>query len=205
MEEDDDLQTFKRIVGERGKELQIEWEDGELEWFLKSELRKWAPDAVEDWENAEEPEPLVVCSERELEEGVRKLATLLEDAKRAGDPIVFHVGAGISTAAGVPDFRGANGLWTTQRQPDALPSLQQVQPTATHRALVTLQQHGYITHLVSQNYDGLLLRAGFPAKDLSEIHGNLFVERCDDCLKEWQRAGGRFGSPESASASSKTA
>ena len=182
------MQSFRRIVAEKDGQVQIEWEDGELEWMDKEELRECAPDAVEDWEEAEEPEPLIIGTDAELKAGVGRLADLLKAAKREAKvgEIVFHVGAGISTAAGVPDFRGPNGLWTSSR-PDALPEIASIEPSYTHRAMVALHRHGFINHVVSQNYDCLLLKAGFPAEHLSEIHGNLFVERCDDCDKEWMR------------------
>jgi mono-ADP-ribosyltransferase sirtuin 6 len=95
-------------------------------------------------------------------------------------------GAGISTAAGIPDFRGPSGVWTAEAYGRAAPegtSLELAQPTLTHMALVALQGRGVIDAVISQNIDGLHLRSRLPPHCLHELHGNSFMERCRRCRK----------------------
>uniref|UniRef100_A0AC34QIS7 Deacetylase sirtuin-type domain-containing protein n=1 Tax=Panagrolaimus sp. JU765 TaxID=591449 RepID=A0AC34QIS7_9BILA len=112
-------------------------------------------------------------------EKTRQLAKDIQEAKF----VVFLVGAGISTSAGIPDFRGPNGVWTLEEQGLTAPSIDfaEALPTFTHHALVALERRGIVKHLISQNVDGLLLKAGFPADRLMEVHGNFFVEKCNRC------------------------
>src|ERR687897_16974 len=73
------------------------------------------------------------------------------------DRIVAFTGAGISTDSGIPDFRGPNGVWT--RRDAGLPAPQwrvpptQVEPNASHLALVELQRLRKLRFLVTQNTD----------------------------------------------------
>merc|ERR1712139_628409 len=47
----------------------------------------------------------------------------------------------------------------------------EAQPTLAHRALVAMYKNGHLKHWVQQNHDGLPQKAGFPQKDINEIHG----------------------------------
>jgi mono-ADP-ribosyltransferase sirtuin 6 len=78
---------------------------------------------------------------------------------------VVHTGAGISTAAGIPDFRGPKGVWTLEKRnlkPDMNVSWDDARPTRTHMALARLVEVGRVQMVITQNIDGLHLRSGIP-------------------------------------------
>src|SRR5262249_59787826 len=95
---------------------------------------------------------------------IEQARVLIHKANR----IVAFSGAGISTEAGIPDFRGKGGLWEDQklmelmsaggfrRDPVAfyraslqtLPHIHPAQPTAAHRLVARLQPHGKPSALV---------------------------------------------------------
>lgn len=118
-----------------------------------------------------------------------KVATLAAWVK-SSKHVVFHTGAGISTSAGIPDFRGPKGVWTLEERgekPKVNISWDEAHPTATHMALARLAELGVARFIVSQNIDGLHLRSGVPRSALSELHGNMFVDQCDMCKKMFVR------------------
>jgi NAD-dependent SIR2 family protein deacetylase len=98
----------------------------------------------------------------------------------AFDRIFVLTGAGISTASGIPDYRGPDGLWKRSapityqafiREPAmrrrywmrsfvGWPAVARARPNRAHEALVELESQGAYSTLVTQNVDGLHARAG---------------------------------------------
>lgn len=63
----------------------------------------------------------IVCAkkvkERKLEvmddeNTLRSKCRIMADAITSADHVIVYTGAGISTAANIPDYRGPNGVWT---------------------------------------------------------------------------------------------
>jgi len=130
--------------------------------------------------------PETFDSEDLLASKVEQLIDLVKKSKY----IVFHTGAGISTSAGIPDFRGPNGVWTLEakgKSPENTVTFDSAVPTATHMAILALEWAGIVKYVVSQNIDGLHLRSGLPKNRLSELHGDMFVEECNKCGHQYIR------------------
>jgi len=127
----------------------------------------------------------------ESTESVSKKARQLAELIRKSQHFIAFTGAGISTSAGINDFRGPNGKWTMEAQGKRLNINKNValvaRPTQTHMSLVALEKAGRLERLVSQNCDGLHRRSGFPKTELSELHGNSNLERCQRCSTEYLR------------------
>ncbi|GAA4615991.1 NAD-dependent protein deacetylase [Saccharopolyspora hordei] len=126
---------------------------------------------------------------RELFGGARRITAL--------------TGAGVSTASGIPDFRGPNGVWTkdptAQRLSDidsyvSDPAVREqawrsraehpawtAQPNAAHRAFVDLDRAGRLRALLTQNIDELHQRAGLDPDRVLELHGTIHQVVCLDC------------------------
>ena len=122
---------------------------------------------------------------------------------RAARRVVVLTGAGISTESGIPDFRGPNGVWTRNPEAEKLSTIQHyladpqvrkaswrsrlehpafgASPNAGHEALVELERHGKLHALVTQNIDGLHLRAGSSRERVIEVHGNVHQAICLGC------------------------
>ncbi|KAI8609622.1 DHS-like NAD/FAD-binding domain-containing protein [Chytriomyces sp. MP71] len=195
-------------MGARRSKRRESSEDGEYDPRGSTKRRRDAAAESESDNSASEVEPVKqgspqtyaerllpiadkgVCGDAETHEThaavaakVAQLAHLLRDAN--GRALV-HTGAGISTAAGVPDFRGPNGVWTCELQSKPKPhgvKFGDAKPTLTHKAINTLIEHGFLSHV---NVDGLHTRSGLPREVLSEVHGTAFAEWCKKCNKEWR-------------------
>ncbi|KAF4994323.1 hypothetical protein FDECE_13155 [Fusarium decemcellulare] len=122
-----------------------------------------------------------------IDQQAAKLVNLINKSKH----FIVFTGAGVSTSAGIPDFRGPEGAWTLRAQgrartTKAVSTLQAI-PTPSHMALLELQNRGVLKYLVSQNCDGLHRRSGIRPEMISELHGNSNRECCRDCGKEYIR------------------
>lgn len=134
-------------------------------------------------------DPEIIDDPEDLEIKLDALANMLVCSKHC----VVFTGAGISTSAGIPDFRGPNGVWTREQRGETFTTssealaFEKAKPTKTHKALAILLKKGIIKHIISQNVDGLHLRSGILEENLSELHGNLFMEVCDTCKSRYFR------------------
>ena len=131
-------------------------------------------------------------------DSVSQLQEMIDRAKR----IVFFGGAGVSTASGIPDFTGEDGLYR-QRYGELTPEMMlsqsffylhpdrfyafyrehmlhpQAQPNAAHRKLYALERAGKLAGLITQNIDGLHRQAG--NRYVYELHGSVHENRCIEC------------------------
>lgn len=121
----------------------------------------------------------------------------------AAGRITVLTGAGISTASGIPDFRGPNGLWKKDPDSQRAATLSHYladdelrrrswqnrvrwingdpRPNDGHRAIVRLQERGQLRAVVTQNVDGLHQRAGIDPGLVHEVHGSIHRSRCWEC------------------------
>ena len=124
----------------------------------------------------------------------------IEQSKKGN--IVVFTGAGMSTASGIKDFRGENGLYKENVNAEEILSLtyfnahpkefydfyrnfltinDSVEPNKAHYLLKELEDEGLVKHLITQNIDGLDIKAGI--KNVVEIHGNGSKFICPKCHK----------------------
>ncbi|ODM21466.1 hypothetical protein SI65_02310 [Aspergillus cristatus] len=134
------------------------------------------------------------------------IATLL---KATPPPkIVVLAGAGISTAANVPDFRSAQTGLYAKLAPLKLPYPEAIfdinffkhtpepfyaiararkprnlRPTLTHAFLALLAKKDFLHFVFTQNIDGLEEDAGVPASHVLPAHGNWKSQRCYRCKR----------------------
>ncbi len=132
---------------------------------------------------------------------ILQCAELIEQAHS----ISALTGAGISTSAGIPDFRGPKGLYVTrQYNPDTVFDIgyfmhdpkpfydftrdfvnleRTIKPTRAHYFLKDLEESGKLKSVITQNIDSLHTWAG--SKNVLELHGSYWKSYCLDCNEEF--------------------
>ena len=130
------------------------------------------------------------------------LSSIAQWIERA-DNVVALTGAGISTESGIPDFRGPQGIWTKDPKAEKLSHISHyvsdgamrkrvwrtrlehpswtAQPNRGHAALAELERKGRLQTLITQNIDGLHLKAGSSPERTIEIHGTIRDVLCLSC------------------------
>ncbi|MCP2341521.1 SIR2 family NAD-dependent protein deacylase [Actinomadura rupiterrae] len=130
----------------------------------------------------------------------------LPDWSRGVSRVAVLTGAGISTDSGIPDYRGADGVWT--KNPELLGLFNRkaffadadvrrrfwaalsvldgrdAEPNAAHLALAELEAAGLAVRILTQNVDGLHQRAGSTQRKVLELHGSMATTHCTRCGSE---------------------
>ncbi len=121
-----------------------------------------------------------------------------------GGAVAVLTGAGMSTASGIPDYRGPDGRRRVQpmqygefladadgrrrywsRAYAGWERFAAALPNPAHEAVARWQRAGALGGLITQNVDGLHQAAG--ATSVIELHGNLARVVCLDCAANYPR------------------
>ena len=133
-----------------------------------------------------------------LEEFVKALEEAIKRKK-----VVIFSGAGLSTASGIKDFRGKNGLYKENIDAETILSRDYfiehpeefykffrenlindgVKPNLMHEVIADMQKEGIISGIITQNIDGLDIEAG--SKGVIEIHGSANRFSCMECREHY--------------------
>jgi NAD-dependent deacetylase len=134
---------------------------------------------------------------------VERFADISEaaDLLRGAENLVALTGAGISLSAGIPIYRGSdnkyldeeNEWWVWRESFDSQTEkwykrfwelhspITSAAPTPGHLALSAMVEAGILSDIVTQNVDGLDLKAGTDEEHVYEVHG---TERLLSCTNE---------------------
>lgn len=121
----------------------------------------------------------------------------------AGRRVAVLTGAGVSTDSGIPDYRGKGAPVRTPMTADQFLSSEAArrrywvgshlgwrafaaaQPNDGHRATAELEERGIATGVITQNVDGLHVRAG--SRRVVELHGTMRRVFCTHCGQVFDR------------------
>ena len=132
-----------------------------------------------------------------MNEKIEQLKHLLGNCERA----VVFTGAGISTESGILDFRSPGGIWSQHKPVDFSDfiahadarraawrlklmfdqDIKNAAPNRGHLAIAHLVEKGIVSHIITQNVDGLHQQSGVGEDNIIELHGNATYAHCLDC------------------------
>jgi NAD-dependent deacetylase len=135
---------------------------------------------------------------------VKKVADIIKNSKY----IVAFTGAGVSTESNIPDFRSANGLYSQKSAKQVYPPevilsrsfflekpheffsyyrnnmiYPDAAPNRCHTALSELEGKGKVKAVITQNIDGLHIKAG--SVNVLELHGSVAKNYCMKCKRKY--------------------
>lgn len=121
----------------------------------------------------------------------------------SGRRLAILTGAGVSTDSGIPDYRGEGAPVRTPMTAQQFlasesarrrywvgshlgwRSFSAAQPNAGHRAIAELERSGVANGVITQNVDGLHMRAG--SRRVVELHGTMRRVFCTHCGQVFDR------------------
>ncbi|ORY07580.1 DHS-like NAD/FAD-binding domain-containing protein [Basidiobolus meristosporus CBS 931.73] len=133
---------------------------------------------------------------------------LLDFIKPNVGRILVITGAGVSTDSGIPDYRGAEGTYVTNKNYKPIfhqqfvsnhtsrqrywarsfigySQMTRAKPNDIHRSITELEKTGITNGLITQNVDNLHREAG--TENLLELHGNIQRVNCIECKRTYGR------------------
>lgn len=180
------------LAGPFGAGAAVEWEDGAT---LAFHAECWDATLADRGSLSQEERRLLgqaaataekFDSEEDLVQKARAAAQRLAASRHA----IAFTGAGLSTSAGLGDYRGKRGKWTLEAQgvDEAYTTVYEaLRPTFGHEAVAKLVEMGRLAYVVTQNADGLHHLSGIPYTKLSDVHGSAFTEYCPSCGARYVR------------------
>src|SRR4030065_82895 len=140
-----------------------------------------------------------------MKEQFERIAQWITASKR----VVVFAGAGLSTESGIPDFRSPGGVWDRynpedfyfqnflaseasrekywQMATEMYEPMKKAQPNLAHLAIAEMEKLGKLDCVITQNIDGLHLKAGNSEEKVIELHGTAMYVTCLNCNKRYDR------------------
>ena len=158
--------------------------------------------------NLELPKEVKLLTEKEIYE-IKYQNLIIDFKNKRFSKILFMVGAGISTSAGIPDFRSNTGLFKQLQDKYNLSSpeefflkstfmenpiyfyeftklfdLSKVNATISHKFMNFMVHKNIVKYIYTQNIDGLEKKAKIPEDKLVYAHGNFYNGHCGKCNRQ---------------------